>query len=124
MQFIMEWYDFPFKWEQMCVQETHAVPTFVPKRQCYDPRPNQCPFLIPFRSFFGSVLPANADDASSDKLLNLGPDVGVPHVLGQSRRVGLSLLEDGLHDRIGHDTHDLNANMLVYVANSEFGITI
>lgn len=109
----------------MCVQETHAFPTFVPKRQCYESRPNQCPFLIPFRLIFCfSVLPANADNASSDKLLDLGPDVGVPHVLGQSRRVGLSLLEDGLHDRIGHDAHDLNANMLVHVANSEFGITI
>ena len=58
-------------------------------------------------------LPANTDDTSSDKLLDLGPDLGVPHVLGESRRVGLSLLENGLHDRIGHNTHDLETSMLV-----------
>lgn len=99
------------KGSKMCVQETHAIPTFVPSANAMNldqPMPLFVSLFVQFHN-----LPANTDDTSSDKLLDLGPDVGVLHVLSQSRRVGLSLLEDGLHDRIGHDTHDLKANMLV-----------
>lgn len=52
-------------------------------------------------------LSTDANDASSDQLLDLRLDTGVLHVLTEGSRVGLSLLQNGLHDRVLHDSHDL-----------------
>ena len=51
---------------------------------------------------------ASPDDTSNYQLLNLGPNTWILHVLLQSRRVALGLLQDGLHDWVLQDTHDLN----------------
>ena len=53
-------------------------------------------------------LPADTNDTRRHKLLYLGPDTGVLHVLGQRRRVGLCLLQNSLHHRVLHNRHDLD----------------
>lgn len=55
---------------------------------------------------------ANANNTSCDELLDLGADARVLHVLAESRRVGLGLLQDGLHDWVLHNGHDLRQGQL------------
>lgn len=55
-------------------------------------------------------LTTHANDASSDQLLDFGTNARVLHVLLQSGRIALCLLQDGLHDWVAHDTHDLRGN--------------
>ena len=52
-------------------------------------------------------VPPNADDTRSDELLDLGLDARVLHVLLKRGGVTLRLLEDGLHDGILHESHNL-----------------
>ena len=52
-------------------------------------------------------LSSNSDDTSTDEALNLCLDGWVLHVLLESGRVVLRLLEDGLHDWVLHNTLDL-----------------
>lgn len=64
------------------------------------------------RVFLSSELPplpsefidlSRPDDTRSDQLLDLAPDDGVLHVVLERGRVGLSLLQDRLHDWVAHD---------------------
>lgn len=49
----------------------------------------------------------DTNDTGGYQLLDLGADTRVLHVLAERSRVRLSLLQNGLHDRILHHTHDL-----------------
>lgn len=51
--------------------------------------------------------PSQANDTGSHQLLDLHPHLGVLHVLLQSGRVALGLLQNALHDRVLEDGHDL-----------------
>jgi hypothetical protein len=57
-----------------------------------------------------TASPSQADDSSSDKLLDLHSDMGILHMLLQRRRIALCLLKDALHDRILEDSHDLQGD--------------
>lgn len=58
-------------------------------------------------TLFVAACSTNADNTCSDQLLDLGLDARVLHVLAEGSGVGLSLLQDGLHDGVLHDSHDL-----------------
>lgn len=70
------------------------------KSVCSWPTSNQLDFKL-------NCLTSNTDDARSDQLLDLALDRWVLHVLLKSRWVTLCLLQDGVHDWILHDRHNL-----------------
>lgn len=62
-----------------------------------------------------SYLPPHADNTSIGELGDLRADRRVLHVLLQRRRVVLRLLEDAVHDRVGHDLHNLQKEIISIV---------
>lgn len=63
--------------------------------------------VTPLLSPCCSSTSTDSDDTSGNQLLDLGADARVLHVLTEGGGVRLGLLQDGLHDRILHDAHDL-----------------
>lgn len=55
----------------------------------------------------GNSLPSHADHTRCHQLLHTDPHLRVLHVLLQSRRVALRLLQNALHDGVLEDRHDL-----------------